>query len=150
MHTYEELRTDRSLSPYRGPDKLGATLKCGTAGGELDRWTYTAPAKLRPWKIGRKATKTQADHVELSQREFRSIEGYRFTFWALAPVQPGIRSKWQNNMHCEFVWLILDGTNGRGIHIALVDPDTSEVRWWRSNADHWSPADAERLALQPA
>jgi hypothetical protein len=135
MYTYEELRADRSLSPYQGPDKLGKkTLPIVREVGGRVGWK---PFELLPWKPEHKATKAATQHIDMSQRVFTSLEGYKFTFWALAPIQPGTRSKWQNNMHCEFVWMILDGTNGRGVHIGLVDPETSEVRWWREMADYF-------------
>lgn len=132
--------------PFLGPDRLGRSVKIGSASGQVSAaggtWTQFS---IKPWKPETKPTKPTAEHVELSQRTFHSLEGYEFTFWALAPVQPGRRSKWQNNMHCEFVWLVLEGTNGRGIHIALVDPDTSEVRWWSETADHFVPSREEAM-----
>jgi mannose-6-phosphate isomerase-like protein (cupin superfamily) len=129
-------------APFQGRDKLPNTIKIGGT----TRHTIAGP--LKPWKpeTDRKPTKTQAAHVEMAQRVFTSLEGFKFTFWSLAPIQPGIRSKWQNNMHCEFVWLILDGTNGRGVHHALIDPETSEVRWWDSAASYYMPGCEEVAA----
>lgn len=130
-------------APFQGPDKLRSVKLAGVAPLRSHTWTQF---QLKTWKPETKPTKTTTEHVDLSRRIFHSPEGYEFTFWALAPVQPGLRSKWQNNMHCEFVWLVLDGTNGRGVHIALVEPDTGEVRWWRETADHYMPKEVQLSA----
>jgi len=126
----------RENSPYQGPDKLGRTLKCGMAGGELSRWTYTAPPKLKTWKPALKPTTATTAHVELSQRVFVDPStGWEFTFWALAP--RAHRLSREEAAHTEWVWVILDAwESGRGVHHALVDLDTGDLLWWNKTCGH--------------
>jgi len=131
-------------APFLGPDKLGRTLKCGTAGGPSTTWTYRAPVEPKPWKHSTKPTASTTAHVEMSQRVFRDHNtGWEFTFWALAPKAHRLSAA--EAAHTEWVWLILEGTNGRGVHKALVDQETDQVYWWDKIPAHYV-APAEELS----
>ena len=127
-------------APFQGPDKLPRTIKIGgmTSHTMVDIHPKPRKTELKP-------TKTSTAHVEMSQRTFYSTEGYAFQFWALAPSVPGVR--WGSRVGTtEFVWLILDGTNGRGIHHALVDKESDVVYWWGGAAEHFVSKEISKSA----
>jgi hypothetical protein len=81
--------------------------------------------KFTPWKHSTKDTLASIQHVMLSELTYRDRGGdLEFSFWSLAPIQPGRRRGDQVKTH-EFVWLIRDGA----VWHALADRETGEIVW---------------------
>jgi len=139
--------------PFQGPDKLGHTLKCGTAGGPSTTWTYRAPAEPKPWKPDNKPSAASTRNVEMGTRIY-SHDGLTLHFWSLAPADPGVR-RWKGGgrsaAETEFVWLILDSNSddgARSVYHALIVKETGEVLWIDNGRcyGHWTPKDAKELS----
>jgi len=129
-------------APFQGPDRLRSVKLAGCAPDEPHIWTQF---QLKPWKPALKPVKASTEHVELSQRVFHCPwTGWEFAFWALAP--RAYRISREQSAHAEWVWLVLDGDNGRGVHHALVDLDTSDVLWWDRNCGHYVQGSEEVAA----